>query len=218
MTDAPEDSDSNSSGRPKREPPQFLQADDPETWDKPDDISWGDYSLDPDPNKPLKARHREVARLLFLGKTQTEVAETLGYTIPWLNRLANNFKIKEEIQRLQDAAFERTVGERLKELGPRAMNTLEEAFSSQELKLKDKVLLAQWIAEKLDGKAAQKVETKDSTLDRFISILEGMKQAGEVLDVTPQPQPQQSAELTAPELPEAEADPHRKWKDWLTED
>ena len=127
--------------------PAFLRASDPSTWAKPDDVSWGDYSIDPSPAKPLNARQLEVARLLFLGKSQTEVAATVGYTIPWVNRLTSNSKIKSEIERLRDMAFERTIDERLKALGPASMDAIEQLIKSDDEKLRDQAEMGRWIVE-----------------------------------------------------------------------
>lgn len=191
--------------------PLFLSAQDPDTWQKPDDISWGDYSLKP--GKALSARHKELARLLFLGKTQVEITAALGYTQPWISRLSQNYMIKEEVERLREKAFQATVSERLKDLGPEAMDAIEEGIRSPDMKLKDRTELAKWVVEKLDGKAAQKVDINaDVNIGVFMDKLEQLRDAGQVLDVTPKPALPPSETSDANEAPEeTEVDPLAEW-------
>lgn len=190
--------------------PLFLSAQDPETWEKPDDVSWGDYSLKP--GKPLSARHKELARLLFLGKTQTEICQALGYTQPWVSRLSDNFMIKAEVERLRERAFQATVADRLKDIGPEAMDVIEEGIRSEAMKLRDRTELAKWVVEKLDGKAAQKLDINaDVSIGVFMDKLEQLKSSGQVLDVTPKALPETPAGEAAEAKAEEAADPLTTW-------
>lgn len=198
--------------------PLFLRSSDPSTWEKPEETTWGDWSLDPNPDKPLNARQKEVARLLFLGKSQTAIAASVGYTIAWVNRLASNTKMQLEVDRMRNLAFERTVGERLKDIGPASMEVIEEGIRSTSMKLKDRTELARWVVEKLDGKAGQKVDVQSSTLERFMEVLADMKNQGEVLDVTPakpeadhiEASVRPTNDITTNELP-----PVEDWSKWF---
>lgn len=188
--------------------PKFLSSTvtDPEERKKPDDMTWGDWTLKP--GKPLSARHRELARLAFMGKSQAEICQILDYTQARVSVLLTNSQIRAEIERLQNVAFERTVGERLKDMGPAAMSVIEEALldDTNGMKMKDRAAIAQWVAEKLDGKAIQKTETADATLGRFLDIIAGMQQRGETLDVTPAPVGEAALTVSPNNIPKSTED------------
>lgn len=199
------------------ERPLFLSAQNPESWKKPEGMTWGQYSLAPD--KPLNARQYEVARLAFLGKTNTEIAEAVGYTEPWVCRLLQAPRVTEEIERFRDKAFERTVGERLKGMGPQAASVIEGILRDEMEKPALRADLAKWTLEKLTGKARQEVDVGSSTLGAFFKLLEEKTReagsplaepaAGPTIDVTPQSVP-------APAEPEAPGTDFASWVDEQT--
>lgn len=206
---------------PPRERPLFLSAQDPSSWAKPEDVSWGDYSLSP--LRSLTARHRRLAELLFLGKSGREIAEELGYTEAWVSRLSSNSKVLDEVERLRDKAFEKTVSERLKDLGPQAANVVEEILHDEKEKAALRADLAKWTLEKLTGKAKQEVAVESTTLSTFFELL---KQSGErtVLPRVSTPgapalaggEPNPSGEPSPVELnPEAPSEPPSKYAAWV---
>lgn len=172
---------------------RFLSAQDPSTWKKGDDVTWGDHVLNP--NKPLSARHREVARLAFLGKTPSEIADRTGFSQSWVSTLLTNTKVQREIDRLYEKAFQATVEARLKDLGPNALDVVEEVLRSNDKEIKPqlKADMARWVVEKLTGKPRQEVDHQSSTLANFMSMIQEMQNAGHVFKA---PQPQLGAAAT----------------------
>ena len=138
--------------------------------------SWGADSLNP--STLLSARQKELARLISIGKTNKEIAETLGYSTTWLSRLAHSPKIIKEVERLQDKLFDCTIGERLSEMGSTAASVIEEILTSSDPYIKPqlKAETARWVLEKLTGKPKQEIETKDGNLTDFMTLLKQMKE------------------------------------------
>lgn len=189
---------------------EYLRAEHPESWQKPDDVdTWGDWTVKP--GRPLSARHKELCRLLFLGKTNTYIAEKMELSESRVSILKSNSLIQAEIARLQDLAFERTISERLKEMGPVAANILEDILISDDANIKPalKKDTAVWILEKLSGKPKQDIDVQSSTLGGFMDMLKQM-QAGDLaagpalIDVTPAPGGESPQARPAREMTEAE--------------
>ncbi len=178
--------ETNPSVAPPPSPPKQVFGEGPNLRDgdpKPEDMSWGDYFYRR--RSVLKPRHQEFARLLFLGKTNAEIAETLGYTNTTVTLLSQQTDIRNEVARLQEKAFERTIGERLKECGPAAMDVIEEVLLAPDTKKQLKKDTAVWVIEKLTGKAKQEIDVSSSTLTSFYELLDSQRQSGHPKDVTP---------------------------------
>lgn len=147
---------------------------------------------DPQPGaKPLKPRHREVARLAALGKRNKEIAEKLNYTPLRVGQIVATAAVQKEIDRYRNKLFEHDVMTRMKDLGQDAVNVLEELLRDPEVSASKKITAAQWLLEKLTGKAKQEVSVESNTLSAFMETLREMQQAGESLapepiDVTPE--------------------------------
>jgi hypothetical protein len=222
-------------GAPHAAGPQthrHLDARDPSTWNKPDDVSWGDHFLVQ--GKPLRSRHKLLARYCALGKTNREIAELLGYSEPRVSVLLSNTKIRQEIDLYRDRLYDGDLAQAFKDLLPEALYAVEDVLKHEATSYKDKLAktdTAKWVIEKIDGKAAQKVNVESGTLTRFLDILGQMQERGETLDVSPgggrSPSQRVSEESLAPpglsaeakaDLPPTEADPARipdyaKWLD-----
>lgn len=162
----------------------FLSAQDPDTWAKPDDVSWGDYSLHP--TKPLTPAAKKLCHLVAGGMKQGEACEKVGYTQGWASRILTSSKGKAEIQRFQEKMFEQSVAERVKELGTPALDIIEELLTSDDPSIKPqlKADLAKWIAEKVSGKAKQEVEHTGNILHEFMDRVNHLEQTGKIIDVT----------------------------------
>lgn len=154
----------------------------PETWARPDGLTWGDHIYKP--GKPLSARHRRVAQLVWEGKTNKEIEEKMGIDSQTISKLKGYKEFKEEIEKLNDLAYQATIQERLKDMGPLAMDTIEEILKSEDNNVKPmlKADLAKWVAEKLDGKAKQQVDHQSSTLTDFMEALKGLQNRAAVPD------------------------------------
>jgi len=144
--------------------------------------SYGDWIENPE-GGALSARHREVARLIAKGWRNKDVCLRLGYTPGRISILMRNPKIREEILRFQDRIFDKELSGRMAEIGPDAMDVIEQAIRSETiLKPSERVETAKWAMEKLTGKAVQKHELESGTLGRLIDKLDSMKDMKEVLE------------------------------------
>lgn len=144
--------------------------------------SYGDWIENPITGA-LSARHREVARLIAKGWRNKDVCLRLGYTPGRISILMRNPKIREEILRFQDRIFDKELSGRMAEIGPDAMDVIEQAIRSETLlKPSERVETAKWAMEKLTGKAVQKHELESGTLGRLIDKLDSMKDMKEVLE------------------------------------
>lgn len=142
----------------------------------------------PLPNKPLKPRHKEVARLHAMGKTNNEICAAVNYTPAWVSILLSSAPIQAEVDRYRNKLYEQDVLSALKDLGPDAVRTIEEVIRDPSVKINIRADNAKWLIEKLTGKAKQEVNVESNTLASFMEMLRNMKNAGEkldVMDVTP---------------------------------
>lgn len=189
--------------------PLFLRAQDSSTWEKPEETSWGDHFLNPD--KPLCARHKALAKMVAMGCTTTEIADKLDYTMARVSVLKSNTKIKMEIERCQDRMHEEDLEERIKHLAPDALDTMEEILLSVQDPLKREAA-AKWILEKVTGKATQQVDVKgEINLGVFLQQLDKMGAKQSMLpnrDVTPK-------QIETSEILEVESKPVDLVEDWL---
>lgn len=129
-------------------------------------------------SNPLTPRHRELARLAFLGKSQAEIAKTLKFSTAWTSRLLSSPRIIAEIDRLHDRAFDTSIGDRLKDLSSHAMDVIYSTLMSNDPHIKPSLRAetARWVVEKLSGKPRQEIETKDGNLTDFMTLLKQMKE------------------------------------------
>lgn len=143
---------------------------------------FGDWIESPDGQ--LSARHRELARMAARGCRNKDICLRLGYTPGRVSILLRNPKIRAEILRYQDRAFDKELGGRLTEIGPDAMDVIESAIRGElNLKPGERVEHAKWAMEKLTGKATQKHELESGSLGRLLDKLDQMQNAKEVLEL-----------------------------------
>lgn len=191
--------------------PLFLQAQDPATWDKPEEVSWGDHFLAP--HRPLNQRQKRLAEMLFEGKRTQDIAKELNYTQPRVSVLKTNSKIMAEVERLRDKAFERTIDERMKDLGPMAMDALEELLMDPNVPITKKEGVAKWVVEMRAGKASQKIDVSgEITIGHFMDKLDTLP----TKNVTPQMLPESensNGEAIDTESQEPEKDFAASWLD-----
>lgn len=184
--------------------PLFLKAQDPSTWEKPEETSWGDHFLQP--NRALSPRHKRLALLLYEGKRTSEIARELEYTQARVSVLKSNSKILAEVERLRELAFDKTVDERMQDLGPMAMDALEELLNDPSVPASKKESVARWVVEMKMGKANQKLDVSgEVNLGLFMDKLDKLPRAR---NVTP-------AQLEGGESPEEPViiDAHAEWLD-----
>ena len=85
-------------------------------------------------------------------------------------------------------------------MGPQALEVLRDLLDDPTTKPQQRWDIARFLLEKIDGKAAQKIDVAHSSLDNYMDLLKQMRASGEVLDVTP-------AQLIAPVSTETTVQP-----------
>lgn len=154
----------------------------------PDFAAVDEAELLPEPDRPLKPRHRELARLHALGKTNNQICEKLGYSVSRVSILIHTPAIQAEVDRYRNKLFEVDLMSAVKELGTDAVGVVEEMLRSKSEKLKDRAETAKWLIEKLTGKARQQMDVESHSLAAFMDMLHTMQAQGTALapiDVTP---------------------------------
>lgn len=155
--------------------------------DTPADFAPWDDTMEPNPESghPLKPRHRELARLHALGKTNNEICAILGYSTSRVSILVNNPAIRREVDRYRNRLYDRDLTTAIKDLGYDSVEVLEQMLRSDDAKLKDRVDAAKWVLEKVSGKPRQEISVESQSLNRFFDLLQDLKDRGETLDITP---------------------------------
>lgn len=141
------------------------------------------------PNKPLTARAKEACRLIAMGWQKPDISKKLKYSESYLANATQYPRWRAEIARFQDRMFEQDVMTRLKDLGGPSVDVIEELLHDPAISALKKADKAQWVIEKLTGKAKQEHSVESNTLAAFTEIARQMLQSGEKLDdidVTPQ--------------------------------
>jgi len=143
-------------------------------------------------NGVLSPRHRKLAELFASGASNASVAKALDYTEGRVSVLKGNPLIAREIERIRERVFESTVADRLKSMADPALSVIEAALNDQTNRVKhsEKLEAAKWLIEKLDGKAAQKIDLGGSMLGSLLDKLDSLKASGRsvddlAIDVTP---------------------------------
>lgn len=171
------------------------------------------------PTKPLKARAKEACRLLALGWTRQDVGKKLKYSDSYLLNAMHYPRWRAEIARFQDKMFEQDVMTRMKDLGGPAVDVIEELIHDPAVSALKKADKAQWIIEKLTGKAKQEHSVESNTLAAFTEIARQMLQSGEKLDdidVTPQTREVTAASGQTVTLPAVSTE--SKFTKWVDEE
>lgn len=181
-------------------------------------------SLPPD-GSILKPRHREVARLHALGKTNNQICEKLGYTPSWISTLLSSQPVMAEVDRYRNRLYEQDVITAMKDLGSDSVRVIEEIIRNPAEKSSLRADQARWVLEKLTGKAKQEVNVESNTLVAFMDTLRQMQSSGEsldVIDVSPSPkgEGQEPREIAVKEISQRQAsgpgDP--KFLNWIDTD
>lgn len=139
----------------------------------------------PEPGSTLKPRHKEIARLHALGKTNNQICDILGYSTSRVSILLHTPEVQREVDRYRNRLYEKDLVSAIKELGNDAVATFEEALRSGKLSIKERLDPAKWVLEKLSGKAKQEINVESNTLAAFMDELKRMKETNQPIDVTP---------------------------------
>jgi hypothetical protein len=172
----------------------------------------------------LSPRHRRLAFLAAQGNSNSAIGKELGYSDSRVSILLKNPYISAEIQKMQERIYEETIGQRMKGFADASLNVIQQVLNDRtnRVKMSEKIQVAQWVIEKLDGKAIQKIEAGENLLASLMDRLDAAKTrpvvqitnnfngavGPETFDVTPPAQKQ----LDAPKTEEDQLD---DWlKDW----
>lgn len=133
----------------------------------------------------LSPRHRRFALLVAQGASGAEIKKEVGYSDSRISVLKKNPHISQEIMRLQEQIYEETIGQRLKSFATPSLDVIQDALLDRTNKVKqsEKIQVAQWVIEKLDGKATQKIEAGGSLLASLIDKLDAQKSAPQITQV-----------------------------------
>lgn len=176
-------------------------------------------------NGHLNPRHRRFAQLVAEGKSVAEIRAELGYSDSRISILKRNGLISAEVARLQNRIFEETVQSRLKTFAEPALNNIQSILTDRtnRVKTSEKMALSQWVVEKLDGKAASKVDVGENLLGVLMDRLDARRTSGasapvpgsgpETIDVTPA---RPSPDPTQPRLVAASAETS-ELDEWIRE-
>jgi len=211
--------------------PEFYEPEDA----PPEDALWSNDAIREvvPGGRILSPRQRELARLFALGKKTHEVAELLNITVAWCSAVKALPEVRDEIDRLQNLILDKTVSEHIKDCGSLAADVIEATLRSTDhaqVKPQLKVETAKWVLEKLTGKPRQEIDVGEQTLGSFFTMLDDMRRAGQVIDVTPGYRPPREAGVESSEVtsdrkqtalpdtaPAPDSDPtkpdFRKWAD-----
>lgn len=165
----------------------------------------------------LSPRHRRLCQMAAEGRSNQEIAKELGYVDSRVSILLKHPAISAEISRLQERIFEETIGGRLKSFADPALNVLERALKDQTNRVKesDKIQIAQWVIEKLDGKAVQKTDIGENLLAVLMDKLDSRAAVPREVSPVIETQAKQLAEGHN-QLPETE-NSNDSLADWVTE-
>ena len=113
-------------------------------------------------------RHHEIARLILLGRTNKDIAETLGVTKEMVSMVRNSPVVKDKLACMQVARDAQAVdlAAEIANLAPVALQKLKEALeegkvNGQQLNATAIVNVANSILDRDQGKPTQRVETRN---------------------------------------------------------
>ncbi len=131
----------------------------------------------------LSPRHRRFAQLAAQGLSNKEIGAQLGYVDSRVSVLMRHPLIAAETRRLQDQVFAQTIEQRLKGMSETALGVIEQTLTdrSGRTKVGEKLTAAQYVIDRVDGKAVQKVDIGSSAIGSFLDRLDALKATGQGL-------------------------------------
>jgi len=162
---------------------------------RPENALLGDWHA---PMKRLNWKHKQFALMVAAGKNGTEIQRVLGYTPETSSKLRNTAMVIEEIQRLQDRMFSKDIDAGIKSFGPDALAVIEKVLTDEtdnEITISHKADMAKWVAEKVTGKAQQKVTVQGDIVTSIYAQVDQMKASGQIINVGSSRVPQARGDL-----------------------
>lgn len=136
--------------------------------DKPDDVSWGDW-VGP---KDHSHRHDMMIVLAAYGKTNDEIAKTLGMTQGRVSIILGQSDFRKKVRLKQDELFGQDIRKRLETMMNKSLDVLEEVIDNQMEKTNNRMDAAKYILDQGMGKAKQELSVSGSLLADIIHRLD----------------------------------------------
>lgn len=162
------------------------------------------------PNAPkpgIRERWRAVARLYALGQPMSVIARRLNYTQSSLTRIIKEPFVQEEVAKYR-AAYETDINTKVKDAAIDGIDRIHQMILDPDEKSTVVLDASKWTVEKATGKPRQEVAVEGGSINVFIEVAKGIRQRGEVVDVTPQT-PVITESGTASDTPQTD------WDSWL---
>lgn len=164
-----------------------------------------------EPVEGVKARYSEIARLHAMGRTNNDIARILGYTASRVSILLREPFVQSEIQRYRSEVIDADAIQRMKHASKDGGRVIHDIILDETIKPEIRLKAAAIAVEMTHGKATQKVEVENNSLQSFAQALREMQARNEPIDVSPGAQPIPLLESKAEDQPE----PVQQWDHWL---
>lgn len=132
------------------------------------------------------SRHMAIAHMAAGGASQKMIAEALGFTQSWVCTVMSQTELKEEIKRIQKDAWGDSIDKRFRASLHKSMDVMEGVIDDTGAKDRDRMQAAQWVLEKVTGKATQAIEHKGNVLSGLLDQLDQMRNADKAKTVSEQ--------------------------------
>jgi len=131
------------------------------------------------------SRHMAIAHMAAGGSSQKMIAKALDLSQAWVCTVMSQTEVKQAIKDIQKELWGDDISKRFRASLHRSMDVMEGVIDNKSAKDRDRMQAAQWVLEKVTGKATQTVEHKGNVLSGLLDQLDAMKQK-DVMDITEQ--------------------------------
>lgn len=174
------------------------------------------------PSPAYKTRWAEIARLHAMGHTNNQIAAQLGYSVPALSVALAKPWVQAEVERLRARYYNQDAAALIKESALDGARVIHSVINDSNAKMQLRVDTSKWAIEKATGKPKQEIAVESATLGTFMELVKNMRDAGEVIDITPDASAGSEGEARATRRetlqPIAIAAPKQsKFDDWIDE-
>ena len=121
------------------------------------------------------SKHMAIAYMSAGGSSNNAIAKALGLTAPWVCTVLSQTEVKEQIKLIQREIFGDDIEKRFRASLHNSMDVMEGVLGDDKAKDRDRMQAAQWIMEKVTGKATQAIEHKGNVLAGLLDQLDAMR-------------------------------------------
>lgn len=125
--------------------------------------------------KKLSHRHKYMAHLAALGKSNRAIAQAMGLTDSRVSIIINSPIVREEIDRVRAELFESEEEKRTKLMIPKAMGIVEEVLNNSQERSSLRVDTAFRLMDRVYGKPKQHIQQDGTTIKDLFELLNSMK-------------------------------------------